>query len=108
MVTQMQAQTREREGKEQIMVVTQGENGFRVYAASNPSKVFDVTGNPEAPDCNCPEFQWRRDKQGYRCAHIEAVFRECRGNLSATERALNERGIGCTRRWLGIFSNNGV
>ncbi len=36
---------------------------------------------------------------------ITAVFLECRGNLSAMERALNERGIKCTRRWLGIFAD---
>ena len=35
---------------------------------------------------------------------ITAVFRECRGNLTATERVLGERGIKCTRRWLGIFA----
>lgn len=35
---------------------------------------------------------------------ITAVFRECRGNLSATERSLKARGIKCTRRRLGIFA----
>lgn len=76
MLTQQQTQTREREGTEQIMVVAQGEDGFRVYAANDPGKVFDVTGSPETPECNCPEFQWRKGKPGYRCAHIEAVFHE--------------------------------
>ncbi len=36
---------------------------------------------------------------------ISAVFLECRGNLSAMERVLTERGIRCTRRWLGIFAD---
>lgn len=31
---------------------------------------------------------------------IEQVYRECRGNLSATERALASRGISSSRRWL--------
>lgn len=36
---------------------------------------------------------------------ITAVFLECRGNLSAMERTLHQRGIKCTRRWLGIFAD---
>jgi hypothetical protein len=76
MVTQQQTQARTGTGKEQIMVVAQGEDGFRVYTANDPGKVFDVTGNPQAPECNCPEFQWRKGRPGYRCAHIEAVFHE--------------------------------
>ena len=35
---------------------------------------------------------------------ITAVFRECRGNLSQMERVLNQRGIKCTRRWLGVYA----
>ncbi|MCU0664834.1 MAG: sigma 54-interacting transcriptional regulator [Myxococcota bacterium] len=31
---------------------------------------------------------------------IEQLYRECRGNLSATERALASRGISSSRRWL--------
>ena len=52
-----------------------------------------------------------RDGEGPGSSHYEqnreiimAVYRECRGNLSATERTLKARGIKCTRRWLGVFA----
>lgn len=34
---------------------------------------------------------------------ILSTYRECRGNLSATERKLKSAGIKCTRRWLAVF-----
>lgn len=34
---------------------------------------------------------------------ILAAFRECDGNLSATERLLRERGLRTSRRWLAVF-----
>ncbi len=36
---------------------------------------------------------------------ITAAFHQCGGNLSATERLLRQRGVRCTRRWIGIFAS---
>jgi hypothetical protein len=35
---------------------------------------------------------------------IAAAFKQCNGNLSATERLLRGQGIRCGRRWIGVFA----
>ena len=57
------------------LVVNPGEDGFQVYEPENPSRVFQVTGGADNPQCTCADFKWKGREGGYRCAHIDAVFR---------------------------------
>ena len=42
-------------------------------------------------------------KPGPLTRKLLAAFRECNGNLSATERLLMDRGLRTSRRWLAVF-----
>jgi hypothetical protein len=59
-------------------VISRTEDGFRVYAAADPGKVYEVGGSPEAPTCTCPDFRVRRGDPDSRCAHILAVLNHAR------------------------------
>lgn len=52
------------------------------------------TGGSEASD----RSSYERNKEA-----ILVAFRECDGNLSATERLLRDRGVRTSRRWLAVF-----
>lgn len=90
MLSQEQRQSQESNAREGIMVVSQAGDGFRVFAATDPTKLYEVGGSPEAPVCNCTEFQWRRNQPGYRCIHIQAVFRELGGGNGSAEDTFRE------------------
>ena len=59
-----------------IWVVSRTEEGFQVYDAGDRSKLFTVSGTPEAPQCTCTTFQWHKTP----CEHIEAVFQQVNGH----------------------------
>lgn len=61
---------------ESPLVVIPENGGFRVYAAHDPGTIHEVSGDPENPACTCTDFKWRGRTPGYRCPHIQAVFRE--------------------------------
>ncbi len=49
-------------------------------------------------DAQVGSSQYEQNKE-----FIIAAYRECGGNLSATERLLRKRRIRCTRRWLAVY-----
>jgi hypothetical protein len=55
-------------------VISRTEDGFRVYAASDPGKVCEVSGSPEAPTCTCSDFRFHQADPDWRCKHILAVL----------------------------------
>jgi hypothetical protein len=59
------------------LVLSQTDEGFRVFSASNPGTMYLVTGDPEAPLCTCPDFTQHRNERGWHCRHIRAVLNLC-------------------------------
>ena len=58
----------------ETLVAMRAEEGFRVYAPSDPGHTFTVSGTVSGPDCTCPEFQERIEEHpDFRCRHIRAV-----------------------------------
>lgn len=58
----------------ETLVAMRTEEGFRVYAPSDPGRSFTVSGTAEYPGCTCPEFQEEINEQpNFRCRHILAV-----------------------------------
>jgi hypothetical protein len=80
MNTQFQ-QTNEQRGKDPL-VISRTNEGFRVYAASEPSKSYVVSGSFEIPSCTCPDFQHPEGNAPWDCKHILAVLDQARGNKS--------------------------
>lgn len=64
----------------EALVITQTEEGFRVYSVHDPLTTYIVSGTYEAPRCTCPDFNGRGNGHGTICAHIHAV----RGELERT------------------------
>lgn len=68
---------------------------FRERFSESPVAFRHLTDS----DAASPNSGYEQNKDA-----IIAAYRECGGNLSATERLLRQRGIPCTRRWLGKFA----
>lgn len=73
MTTRQLEQRKERAASETYVVLYEDE-GFTVYSPSNPTKRYLVTGSPEVPACNCPDFQQHKNDPQWRCNHILAAF----------------------------------
>jgi hypothetical protein len=69
-------QRKERAGNEPPLVISQTDEGFCVFSASSPGTTYLVTGNPEAPACTCPDFEYHRNEPHWRCKHIWAVLNQ--------------------------------
>ena len=41
----------------ETLVISHTEGGFRVYNPANITRLYMVSGIPEAPKCNCPDFE---------------------------------------------------
>lgn len=69
--------TRQNRGGETTpYIITDSDEGFRVYAASDPKRRFLVSGTPQAPTCTCmPADEQSNDPEQY-CEHILAVLSE--------------------------------
>lgn len=63
-------------GGNPIMVVSRDNGKFRVYAANDPRRIYEVAGRLDSPTCTCPDFQGHRQTAGYHCGHIDAVLRQ--------------------------------
>lgn len=75
-MTQEQLTRRRGRAQTETFVIAQIEDGFRVYAPSNPTRQYVVGGTPEAPTCTCPDFRFHARDGNWRCKHILAVLRE--------------------------------
>src|SRR5260370_36467504 len=73
MKTQQSQKSRETR-KEDPLVMCRTEEGFRVYAASDPTKSYTVSGSVEDPSCTCPDFQHPEGNAPWYCKHILAVM----------------------------------
>src|ERR1041385_175945 len=68
------------------MIISRTEEGFRVYAASDPTRSYIVAGGFDAPTCTCSDFQHHEGDLNWYCGHIVAVFDQLR--RSADRKAL--------------------
>jgi transcriptional regulator with AAA-type ATPase domain len=74
--------------------------GPRSKSPSDPAPDLEATSpmsSIPAVDENVSHYEVYKE-------HIESAYRQCNGNLTATERMLRASGIRCTRRWLGIYT----
>lgn len=55
-------------------VIAQTQEGFRVYAPTDPKRAYFVTGSAEQPACTCPDFGLHAADPTWRCKHILAVL----------------------------------
>lgn len=69
-----QSLQRKERAETEPLVISQIDEGFRVFSAANPGTTYVVSGNPETPACTCPDFEHHRNEPGWRCKHIWAVL----------------------------------
>src|SRR6266851_2980695 len=68
--SQKSRETREKDP----LVMCRTEEGFRVYAASDPTRSYTVGGSVEDPSCTCSDFQHPDGNAPWYCKHILAVM----------------------------------
>jgi CRISPR/Cas system-associated exonuclease Cas4 (RecB family) len=63
-------------GSGTLLVVKPEEDGFQVYEAAMPDRIYLVGGSRQQPECTCAKFRWKDPGNPNRpCQHIEAVMR---------------------------------
>jgi len=66
--------------KQDPLVISRTDEGFRVYAAADPSRSYTVSGSADDPSCTCADFQHPDDSDvPWFCKHILAVLDQVRG-----------------------------
>lgn len=60
----------------ETLVIAPTEGGFRVYNPANITHLFMVSGIPESPKCNCPDFDANKSDPEWRCKHVLAVLNQ--------------------------------
>ncbi len=73
-MNQQQFQKRRERAENEPLVITQTDDGFRVYSPANPGQSYLVSGDPEAPRCTCPDFEFHQADPQWRCKHILAAL----------------------------------
>src|SRR5947199_8351873 len=72
-MTQAQLETRKERSENGALIASGTEEGFRVYAVCNPSKVYLVRKEGEQWTCTCPDFEFHQGDTTWRCKHVLAV-----------------------------------
>src|SRR5437870_11847673 len=72
-MTQAQLEVRKERSENGALIASQTEEGFRVYAVQNPSKVYLVRKEGDQWTCTCPDFEAHKADTTWRCKHILAV-----------------------------------
>src|SRR5207249_2496310 len=72
-MTQAQLETRKERSENGALIASQTEEGFRVYAVQNPSKVYLVKKEGDQWTCTCPDFEFHKGDTTWRCKHVLAV-----------------------------------
>lgn len=65
---------RQENAARETLVISRTEQGFSVYAPTDPSKRYTVSGSIAALECSCPDFRHHGGDPQWRCAHIVAVL----------------------------------
>src|SRR5574337_396677 len=74
-MTNQELAKRQERATAETFVIAQTEDGFRVYAPADPTKLYLVTSSNGTPQCTCPDFQFHGHgaDPSWRCKHILAV-----------------------------------
>src|SRR5207249_6228755 len=72
-MTQAQLETRKERSENGALIASQTDEGFRVYAVRNPSKVYLVKKEGDQWTCTCPDFEFHKSDSTWRCKHVLAV-----------------------------------
>src|SRR5437879_2282144 len=72
-MTQAQLEVRKERSENGALIASQTEEGFRVYAVQNPSKVYLVKKDSDQWTCTCPDFEFHKGDTTWRCKHVLAV-----------------------------------
>src|SRR5437867_3455415 len=72
-MTQAQLETRKERSENGALIASGTEEGFRVYAVCNPSKVYLVRKEGEQWTRTCPDFEFHQGDTTWRCKHVLAV-----------------------------------
>src|SRR5437870_1290918 len=72
-MTQAQLETRKERSENGALIASGTEEGFRVYAVRNPSKVYLVQKDGDQRTCTCPDFEFHKGDTTWRCKHVLAV-----------------------------------
>src|SRR3989442_15340637 len=72
-MTQAQLEVRKERSENGALIASQTEQGFRVYAVRNPSKVYLVRKEGDQWTCTCPDFEFHKGDTTWRCKHVLAV-----------------------------------
>src|SRR2546427_3306464 len=72
-MTQAQLEVRKERSENGALIASQTEEGFRVYAIRNPSKVYLVRKESDQWTCTCSDFEFHKGDTTWRCKHVLAV-----------------------------------
>jgi len=72
-MTQEQLETRQERAENGTLIVSETEEGFRVYSIHSPSRIYLVKQEGDRWTCNCPDFEFHKADTTWRCKHILAV-----------------------------------
>src|SRR5207244_10565850 len=72
-MTQAQLEVRKERSENGALIASATEEGFRVYAVQNPSKVYLVKKEGDQWTCTCPDFEFHKGDTTWRCKHVLAV-----------------------------------
>lgn len=61
-------------------IISQTEDGYRIYSPQSRSRPYLVSGLPDNPTCTCPDFEHHASDPDWRCKHIVAVTRHLEGS----------------------------
>lgn len=73
-MTNAELAKRQERAVRETYVIAQTQEGFRVYAPTDPKRAYLVTGSAEQPACTCPDFGLHAADPTWRCKHILAVL----------------------------------
>ena len=80
----------------------------RISGGTEPARAIELVFGIRFADGPVPSRYKGSEEAG--AAHYEqnkefivSAYRECKGNISAVERALKNRGLRCSRRWLTVY-----
>ncbi len=88
-MTHEELSKREKRAATETLVIQKTDEGFRVFAPTNPARQYIVSGIPDDPACSCPDFEVHAEDPDWRCKHILAVMR--RGETPAPPRGNEDR-----------------
>jgi hypothetical protein len=74
-MTDSELEQRKARAATETLVIAPTEGGFRVYNPANITRLYMVSV-PDAPKCNCPDFEAHKSDPEWRCKHILAVLNQ--------------------------------